>query len=75
MTQEEKILRDKILYFMKHESEYTNTHRLSIANEIIDIISDSGLELKRKNWYDEQGSNQRMNVIGQNGNEGIHYDK
>ena len=27
-----------------------------------------------KTFYDEDVSSQRMNVIGQNGNEGLHYD-
>jgi hypothetical protein len=26
-------------------------------------------------WYDEDQTTERMNIIGQNGNDGIHYDE
>lgn len=74
MTQEEKLLHDEVLRFMETESDYTKNHKLFIANEILYIIDKLGLELKRKNWYNESETSERMNVIGQNGNEGTHYD-
>jgi len=33
-------------------------------------------ELRKKDtWYNEEQTNKRMNVIGQNGNDGTHYEK
>ena len=32
-------IRDEILEFMEHESEYTKKHKLFIANELISIIN------------------------------------
>ena len=75
MTQEEKLLNDEVLRFMETESNYTRIHKLFIANEILYIIDNLGLKLKSSNWYDEQRTNERMKVIGQNGNEGTHYNK
>lgn len=29
----------------------------------------------KDNWYNEAETTERMNIIGQNGNEGTHYEK
>jgi len=44
------------------------------------VVNKSLLELfkkfKKPNiWYNEEQTNKRMNVIGQNGNDGTHYEK
>jgi len=33
-----------------------------------------GNESSKKEWYNEEQTNKRMNVIGQNGNDGTHYE-
>lgn len=30
---------------------------------------------KKETWYNESETTERMNIIGQNGNEGTHYEK
>lgn len=75
MTQEEKLLHDEILPLIETAFRASDPWNLSVVNEILNIIKDLGLDLKSKNWYDEQRTSQRMNVIGQNGNEGTHYER
>jgi len=31
-------------------------------------------QFKKETWYNEEQTNKRMNVIGQNGNDGTHYE-
>jgi len=31
-------------------------------------------QFKKDTWYNEEQTNKRMNVIGQNGNDGTHYE-
>jgi len=43
------------------------------------VVNKSLLELfkelrKKDTWYNEEKTNKRMNVIGQNGNDGAHYE-
>ena len=46
---------------------------VKVANTMRDI--DAQAENIQKIWDDEEESNKRMDVIGQNGNLGIHYDE
>ena len=46
---------------------------VKVANTMRDI--DAQAENIQKIWDDEEESNKRMDVIGQNGNLGLHYDE
>ena len=57
----------------------TNNPEDFLSNEskarIINTITENGEYTKSTPWYDEEQTVARINVIGQNGNDGIHYDE
>jgi len=59
-------------------SEFEAKSRLIKLRHDILIKGDIDLEkwfeqFKKETWYNEEQTNKRMNVIGQNGNDGTHY--
>jgi len=39
------------------------------------FIQGAKWQAEQYTWYNEEQTNKRMNVIGQNGNDGTHYEK
>jgi hypothetical protein len=70
-TQENHIfdLKDKLEI---SDREYILLFNINI--ELSEELENPKKTKKKKGWYDEENDN-RMNVIGQNGNEGTHYEQ
>jgi len=54
-------------YFEMHESNNYQALKLGFK-------AGAKWQSEQNTWYNEEQTNKRMNVIGQNGNDGTHYE-
>ena len=61
----------------KYSKRYSKNELINFANSL-QHFSDEVEKLNKKKpllgWYDEDQTTERMNIIGQNGNDGEHYE-
>jgi len=59
----------------KHKTNCNNCGKefdMRYLNQV--LIHENCKDKKKDTWYNEEQTNKRMNVIGQNGNDGTHYE-
>jgi len=57
--------------FWLNDNSMTDNDRISYVNG---FIEGAKWQAEQNAWYNEEQTNKRMNVIGQNGNDGTHYE-
>ena len=67
------IIRELALEKLKELSKYLSDFIFNYIDEIEELSSKWPMQFP--NGYDEDEANERMNIIGQNGPTGVHYNK
>jgi hypothetical protein len=75
---ESNCTQEEILAFCKGNIDKYNWRKKGSDKEdfekIIDYANFAIKQIDKEQWYDEQSTDDRINIIGQNGNNGEHYE-